>query len=243
MQPYFFPYLGYFQLINVVDKFVFYDDVNFIKNGWINRNRILLNSQAKYITVQLNGASPNKLIQEVGFTDNREKLKRTIVQAYKKAPLFEQFWPIIEDVFNYQTETISELAAFSVIKTFEYVGLTTVFEFSSQNYADTNNLRKDERLIKICKRNNATEYINPIGGTELYTKSQFGQHGIKLHFLRTNPLQYRQFGHSFIPNLSIIDVMMFNTIEQIHEMLDNFELLWKKLAAILYSNAKRRGIL
>jgi len=225
MQPYFFPYIGYFQLVNAVDKFVLYDDVSFINRGWINRNRITINGKANYITVNLQGASQNRLINEIGIIDNKAKLKKTILLAYRKAPLFEQFWPIIEDVFNYQTETISELAAFSVIKTFEYVGLTTVFEFSSQNYADTINLRKDERLIKICKRNNATEYINPIGGTELYTKNQFAQHGIKLHFLRTNPLQYRQFGHSFIPNLSIIDVMMFNTIEQIHEMLDNFELL------------------
>lgn len=225
MQPYFFPYIGYFQLVNAVDKFVFYDDVSFINRGWINRNRIIINSEVNYITVNLLGASQNKLINEIGIIDNREKLKKTILLAYRKAPLFEQFWPIIEDVFNYKTETISELAAFSVIKTFEYLGVTTVFEFSSQKYADTSNLRKDERLIEICKRNNATEYINPIGGTELYEKAQFSGHGINLHFLRTNPIQYRQFGEVFIPNLSIIDLVMFNPIEQIQEMLDNFELI------------------
>jgi hypothetical protein len=225
MQPYFFPYIGYFQLVNAVDKFVFYDDVNFIKNGWINRNRILLNNQAKYLTVNLKGASSNKLIYEVGFTDNREKLKKTILQAYSKAPQFSEVRPLIDIVLDYNTETISELAAFSVIKTCEYLGISTNFEFCSQKYVDTITLRKEERLIEICKRNNATEYINPIGGTELYEKAVFAEYGINLHFLRTNPIQYRQFSEMFISNLSMIDVMMFNSIEQILEILDNFELI------------------
>jgi hypothetical protein len=225
MQPYFFPYIGYFQLVNAVDKFVFYDDVNFIKNGWINRNRILLNNQAKYLTVHLHGASSNKLIHEVGFTDNGDKLKKTIVQAYRKAPQFSEVWPLIDIVLDYNTEIISELAAFTIIKICEYLRISNSFEFSRQKYSDTITLRKEERLIEICKRNNSTEYINPIGGTELYEKAEFANHCINLHFLKTNPIQYRQFSEVFIPNLSIIDVMMFNSIEQIHEMLNKFELI------------------
>ncbi len=225
MQPYFFPYIGYFQLVRVVDKFLFYDDVSFINRGWINRNRILINGKANYITVNLQGASQNKLINEIGIVDNRKKLKKTILQAYRKAPYFGQVWSSIEVVFDYKTESISELAAYSVIKSCEYLGIIPNFEFSSLKYADTINLRKEDRLIEICKHNNSSEYINPIGGTDLYTKAVFAEYGINLHFLKTNPIQYRQFGEVFIPNLSIIDVMMFNTIEQIHEMLDNFELI------------------
>jgi hypothetical protein len=225
MQPYFFPYIGYFQLVNAMDKFVFYDDVNFINRGWINRNRILINGKANYITVNLQGASQNKLINEIEIIDNRAKLKKTILQAYRKAPYFAEAWPFVEAVIDYNTETMSELSAFSVIKTCEYLGIKTNFEFSSLKYFDTIILRKEERLIEICKRNNAIEYINPIGGTELYEKAEFANHCINLHFLKTNPIQYRQFSEVFIPNLSIIDVMMFNSIEQIHEMLDNFELI------------------
>ncbi len=225
MQPYFFPYIGYFQLVNAVDRFVFYDDVNFIKNGWINRNKIFLNKQSKHFTVNLKDASSNKRIYEVGITDNREKLIKTIMQAYRKAPFFLDAWPVIETVLNNKTEKISELAAFSVLKTCEYLNVKTSFEFSSEKYYHSVSLRKDKRLIEICRLNNSDEYINPIGGTGLYEKVVFAEKGINLHFLRTNAIRYQQFGEVFIPNLSVIDVMMFNSIEQIHEMLENFELI------------------
>lgn len=125
MQPYFFPYIGYFQLIQAADKFVFYDDVNFIKNGWINRNRILLNSQPAYITVQLKGASSFKQINHVEFTDNREKIRKTIEQAYKKAPYFDSAWPVINECLAFKTNLISELAIHSVIQVSKYLGIST----------------------------------------------------------------------------------------------------------------------
>ncbi len=225
MQPYFFPYIGYFQLVNAVDKFVFYDDVHYINRGWINRNRVLVNGKPTYITVQLKEASQNKLINEIDFIDNRSKIAKTLRFSYKKAPFFGQVWPLIEAVLECKSETISELAAFSVIKTCEYLGINTNFEFSSQKYADTIALRKGDRLIEICKQNKATEYINPIGGTELYEKAEFAEHGINLHFLRSNPIQYRQFSEIFVPKLSIIDVLMFNSPDSIHKILSEYLLL------------------
>lgn len=225
MQPYFFPYIGYFQLVNAADKLVFYDDVNYINRGWINRNKVLVNGKPTNITVQLKGASQNKLINEIEFIDNRPKIAKTLYLAYKKAPCFEQVWSLIEDVFDHKTETISDMAAYTVKKTCEYLGVNTSFEFSSQTYADTSELRKEERLIEICKRNNVNEYINPIGGTELYEKTQFAEHGINLRFLKTKPLQYEQFGGAFISNLSIVDVMMFKSKEEIKHNLHNYKLV------------------
>jgi hypothetical protein len=225
MQPYFLPYIGYFQLVKAVDKFIFYDDVNYIKNGWINRNRILLNGEAHYITVHQKGASPNKLINEVEIIDNRHKLKKKIYNAYVKAPYFREAWPFIEKILEFETEKISELAVYSVIQTCKYLGIDTRFEFSGVEYGHTANLKLEKRLIAICNLNNASEYINPIGGIELYDKEIFLKEGITLSFLRTTPITYRQFDNLFIENLSIIDVMMFNSNESIKAMLNCFDIL------------------
>lgn len=224
MQPYFFPYIGYFQLAKAVDKFVFYDDVNYIKNGWINRNRILLNGEPCYITVHQKGASPNKLINEIEIIDNRSKLGKTISTAYHKAPCFREVWPLIQSVLEFNTNNISELAEYSVIQVCKFLGLNTKFERSSKSYSQTAYLRKEKRLIAICGINGAQEYINPIGGVGLYDKNMFMEEGSSLSFLRTSPIAYKQFGNSFVENLSIIDVMMFNSKYEIDKMLDLYVL-------------------
>jgi hypothetical protein len=225
MQPYFFPYIGYFQLVRAVDKFVFYDDVNFIKNGWINRNRILLNNRAAYITVQLNGASSFKRISYVEFTDNRGKLKKAIEQAYKKAPYFNSAWAVINDCLDLKTNLMSELAAYSVVQVSKYLVLNVLFETSSAHYLETKNLESAERIKEICRISGASRYINPIGGMELYKKDDFATAGVDLRFIKSNDIRYAQNKNEFIPWLSIIDVMMFNSPEEIREMLNQYELI------------------
>ncbi len=225
MQPYFFPYIGYFQLVKMVDKFIFYDDVNYIKNGWINRNRILLNGMAHYITIHQKGASPNKLINEIEILDNRSKLRKTIFNAYSKAPCFEEAWPLVEKVLEFETDKISELAAYSVIQTCKYLGIDIEFEFSSKEYGHTTNLKLEKRLIAICNINKASQYVNAIGGVKLYDKNIFMKEGINLSFLKTISITYKQFDKAFIENLSIVDVVMFNSGERINVMLDCFDLL------------------
>jgi len=225
MQPYFFPYLGYFQLINAVDKFIFYDDVNFIKNGWINRNRIIINNTSKYLTVQLNGASPFKLINEIEFTDNRAKLKKTLHMAYRKAPMYNYIWPLIEDCLDYKTEKISDLDIYTIKRISEYLNIKTQFEISSNKYNESRSLDKADRLKRICKKNNAKTYINPIGGQKLYNKDDFKHAQIDLFFIQPELPEYKQFSKKFIPGLSIIDVMMFNSLRKINEMFDNYKLI------------------
>jgi hypothetical protein len=225
MQPYFFPYIGYFQLVRAVDKFIFYDDVNFIKNGWINRNRILLNNQAAYITVQLKGASPFKPINSVEFTDNRGKLKKTIEQAYKKAPFFDSAWPVINTCFDLKTNNICELAIYSVEQVSQYLGLNTQFETSSQRYPYNNKLGGVERLKEISKINRASCYVNPIGGMDMYKKEDFASVGIELCFIKSENIIYKQNNMEFIPDLSIIDVMMFNSTSEINNFFSKYELI------------------
>lgn len=225
MQPYFFPYIGYFQLIQSVDKFVFYDDVNFIKNGWINRNRILINNTAGYLTVPLRQASSNKLINQIAFVDTRTKLKKTIEQAYKKAPYFDHVMNLVTECLLFRTDLIAELAEHSVVATSKFLGLNTVFERSSILYNSSQGLEKAERLIQICNLNNATTYHNPIGGQLIYDKKDFTASNIELKFLRTQKVEYTQYGKEFIPFLSILDVLMFNSVEKVKQYLNLYELI------------------
>jgi len=226
MQPYCFPYIGYFQLINAVDKFVFLDDVNFINRGWINRNKILLNGEAYLFTIPLISASQNKLINEISVAENnwRTKILKTIELAYKKAPHFNTAYELIKDVFLSSIEDISTLAKKSVCTICNYLDIHTAMLNSSVAFT-SNSLRGEERIINITKELSATDYLNLIGGKELYNKTNFLETGINVHFLKVKDITYKQYKNSFVPNLSIIDVMMFNDKETIKGYLKEYELI------------------
>lgn len=227
MQPYIFPYIGYFQLINAVDKFVFYDDVNYIKKGWINRNRILVNNEAKLFTVPVLKASQNKLINEIelGIEDKWfTQFYSTLEQNYKKAPYYEPTLSLIKTIFNQPHKTISDLATTSITHISNHIGISTVFELSSLNYANTKGMDKADRLIEITKINNAQNYINPSGGKELYQKEYFLERGVNLLFIENQINPYPQFNTDFVGGLSIIDVMMFNSITDIVNHLNSYQL-------------------
>jgi len=212
-------------MIKAVDTFVFYDDVNFIKNGWINRNRILINGEASYFTLQLKDASSFKLINEISFTDNRNKLLKSIAVSYSKAPYFNEVFDLIERCFHVEASNLSFIAINSVIQVANYLDLKTTFEISSEKYGETKGLDRAHRLIEICRINKANTYINAIGGEDLYEKSFFKQHEIELAFIKPKVIVYKQFKNDFVPWLSIIDVLMFNSIKEVHHMLDKFELI------------------
>jgi len=229
MQPYLFPYIGYWQLLNGVDTFVMFDDVNYINRGWINRNRILIDGQPKYFNVQMRGASQNQLINEVALTNDvqaAEKQVRAIELAYKKAPYFTDCFPMIAECMRFQGENLSDFVCHSIRETAKYLGINTTLLLSSEIEKD-NSLRGQDKILDICKRLGATEYWNPIGGTELYDKALFSENGMVLHFLKANgDIRYKQFKEdAFEPFLSIIDVMMFNSVDSIHEMLNEYTLL------------------
>lgn len=228
MQPYIFPYIGYFQLINAVDTFVFYDDVNFIKQGWVNRNRILVNGNDFMFTVPLQKVSPNKLILESyihkqTYIDWKDDLLATIVLNYKKAPEFEHVYEMLNTFLNLDFNSISEMAMESIKMVSAFIGIQQKFLVSSETYKNKG-LEKQERLIAICKQEKANHYINMAGGKDLYNKEIFSKEGIKLDFIQSLPIEYKQFNNEFIPWLSIIDVLMFNKRACIKEMLDRYEL-------------------
>lgn len=227
MQPYFFPYIGYWQLLNAVDKYIIYDDVNFIKGGWINRNRILVGKEAKYFNVQMKGASPYKLINEISVsTDEKiiDKNLRVVEAAYKKSPYFSEVYPEIEKVLRSGKENLAEYLAVSIRAVCNYLGIQTELIMSSELSKD-NSLKSQEKVLAICQLLEATEYYNAIGGMELYSFSEFRKKGIELKFLKSNLITYKQFGDEFQPNLSIIDVMMFNSKEKIKSYLEDYILV------------------
>lgn len=227
MQPYFFPYIGYWQLLNAVDRYVIYDDVNYINRGWINRNRILFNGNSRYFNVPLLGASQNKLINEIGVNSDEKEIKRNLsilVNCYRKAPYFSQIYPILEAVICYNTDNLSDYLGNSIFTITKYLDINTEIMFSSDLKKD-NKLKGESKIIAICKELNATDYYNAVGGMVLYHNDLFFKNEINLHFVRTNSIVYKQFDNEFQPNLSIIDVMMFNSRDQVKDMLHEYTLI------------------
>jgi len=229
MQPYLYPYLGYFQLINAVDKFIFYDDVNFIKQGWINRNKILLNGKEFLFTIPLKKESSFKLITETEINENlfknwKIKFNRTLIQAYKKAPNFEIVNDLISRTLEIDSLAISDLACGSINSVCDYLGIKTKCVKSSEQNYNNDILKSSARVIDICIKESANDYFNPIGGKELYSKEDFLQNGLDLHFICSRLKPYNQFNNDFIPSLSIIDIMMFNNQDEILKMLDCYDI-------------------
>ena len=222
MQPYIFPYLGYFQLLNEVDDFIFYDDVNYIKSGWINRNNILVSNKSKLITIPCIGASSNKKINQIKVDRRNRQFAKTVMtikQSYSKAPFFEEVYPIIADVLLSEEENLALIAAESVVQVAKYLDLNKSYYFSSSEFPTISGMERSQRLITIVKELNGQRYLNVAGGKSLYSRQEFASHGIELGFVQACLTPYKQFGEDFVDGLSIIDVLMFCSKSQIHSML------------------------
>lgn len=227
MQPYFMPYLGYWQLMNAVDVYVIYDDVNFIKGGWINRNRILNGEKVQYINVQMKGASSFKRINQIEVQRDKiyiEKTKRTVWNAYHNAPHFTETYFLLEDIFDCDKDNLASYLEYSIRKVCAHLGIDTKLLISSE-IVKNNSLKGEEKVIEICKNLGADMYYNAIGGRELYDFEHFRERGMELFFLQPGDTVYVQGGKPFVPNLSIIDVMMYNSVEEIVAMLRNYTLI------------------
>jgi hypothetical protein len=224
MQPYLFPYIGYFQLMQAVDRFVVYDDVAFIKQGWVNRNRILINGRPSYFTVPIKNASSFTLIRDTLVGDDQqharwiEKTLKTFDNAYRRAPQFGHVFPLIEAVLRKPTNRVGELAVASLKAVAGLLEIGTEWVDSSTLY-DNAQLSGEERVVAICLAERATDYVNASGGRELYDRNRFEAAGLRLHFLQPHSIEYRQFNDPFVPWLSIVDVLMFNPIETVRAFL------------------------
>ncbi len=226
MQPYFLPYIGYFQLLNAVDRYVIYDNIQYTKKGWINRNRILQNGKDVMITISLEKDSDYLDIKERVISDNfdRKKLLNQIKESYRKAPFFTEAMPLIEEIISCDETNLFHYIYNSVRKIADYLNINTEIIISSTLNID-HLLKGQDKVIAICKELNATDYYNAIGGQELYVVDDFKKENIDLHFLSTNPIEYTQFKNEFIPYLSILDVIMFNSVDAVKDLLNNYKLI------------------
>jgi len=227
MQPYFFPYVGYFQLIEAVDKFIIYDNIKYTKKGWINRNRLLQNGKDAIFTLPLKNDSDFLDVRDRELATNfsRKKLLDQIEAAYRRAPYFEQTFPLIQRIVRHEESNLFAFLRHSIARTCEHLKIATNITISS-HVPVQHDLRSQERVIAMCEAVGADTYVNPIGGTELYDKDEFKVRGIELKFIKSLPFEYRQYGNQFVPWLSIIDVMMFNCLDVIRASLQsNYEFL------------------
>lgn len=227
MQPYFFPYIGYFQLISSVDKFILYDNIKYTKKGWINRNRILLNGKDETFSLPLkrDSDSLNVCSRKLALDFPAEKMIRQIKSAYLQAPYFSQTIPLIEEIIRNKDQNLFNYLYNSISLICHHLDIKTPLIISSEVEID-HALKNQEKVLAFCRELQASTYINSIGGIELYAASVFREFGVELKFIKSLPFHYSQFGHPFVPALSIIDVMMFNPIELIREkIMTGFELI------------------
>ena len=226
MQPYFFPYIGYFHLANAVDSFVVYDNIQYTKKGWINRNRILKNGSDALISLPIKRASDYLDIRQRSMADdfNRKKMLNRIRGAYSGAPYFKLTFPLIEQIIQNENTNLFRFLHNSIVKSFEHLGIATAIRKSSD--IDINhNLKGQDKVLALCEALGASTYVNAIGGIELYSKKAFLERNIDLKFIRSNLIEYPQFKHDFCPWLSIIDVMMFNSMKDLNQHLNSYTLI------------------
>jgi hypothetical protein len=231
MQPYFFPYIGYFQLMNAVDQFVVYDNTKYTKKGWINRNRILMNGADANITLPLKKDADDIFVLERSLSESwqsdKEKLLNKIEACYRKAPYYKIVNPLIHECLNHENTNLFQFIFYSLQVIKEYLSIDTKLIISSDIRID-HSLKSEQKVLAICKALGANKYINPPGGIELYNDLSFRSEGLELLFLQPKIVEYRQFDHPFVPWLSIIDVFMFNAPDYIQTvLLKQFTLITK----------------
>ena len=227
MQPYFLPYIGYFQLIAATDVFVVYDNIKYTKKGWINRNRMLQNGSDVTFSLALKKDSDalDVVQRELSVAFDRSKLLNQFKAAYSRAPYFNQVWPLLQRVVSCQEQNLFHYIYNAIVEVCAHLELGTQIRVSSQ--IDINHhLKGQDKVLALCKALGAETYINAIGGTELYDREAFRTQGTELRFIRSCPLEYPQFGAPFVPWLSMVDVMMFNAPEQVRAIVNaRYELL------------------
>jgi len=224
MQPYFMPYIGYFQLMAAVDKYVIFDDVNYIKRGWSARNNILVNGQKHLFSISVEGGSQNNLYTQVVVIDDFLKLRKTLEMSYKKAPFFNETMELLDKVFDFEDRRFNFFMKNSYGVILDYIGIQTDLLLSS-DLSNDKELKGKDKILDICKLMGADEYYNTIAGQELYDRQEFENNGITLKFLDPTLEPYPQLIKEFIPGLSIIDVLMMNSKEDVVKLLGSYNIV------------------
>lgn len=231
MQPYFFPYIGYFSLIKNTDKFILFDPVQFIRHGWIERNRVLKPQLGwQYIAVPLVKHELSTAIKDVRINNSEDWKNRLLAQLQhykKKSPFYKQTIEVVQKGLDIETDSIVQLNYLTLKAVCDYLEIPFDCEiFSEMNLEIEQVNAPDEWALNICKALGYKEYWNPPGGMEFFDPKKYEEAGIDLKFQKVNvqPYPQRRGPENIETGLSIIDVMMFNSPEVIKDMLDDYEL-------------------
>lgn len=226
MQPYFLPYIGYWQLLHAVDQFVVYDNIQYTKKGWINRNRYLLNGRDETFSISLAKDSYSLDIRDrrIAPAFDRKKLLTRLQQAYCKAPFIKDHFPLFEEIVSYTESNLFLYLLNSIKLICSFLDIKTKIIISSSMDID-HSLKGESKIIAICKHLEDDNYINAIGGQNLYHNEMFSPEDITLSFLKTREIIYSQFANDFFPCLSIADILMFNSKRDIKTMLTEYDLI------------------
>jgi hypothetical protein len=230
MQPYFFPYLGYFSLIKHTDQFIAFDTVQFIRHGWIERNRILKPNEGwQYIKVPLAKHSRDILIKNVKIRKDepwQDLIFRQLSHYKNTAPYYFEVIDFLRQTLSYNTESISQLNLYLLFNTCVYLGIPFNGSMLSEMNLNISPVDSpDEWALYICNALGASTYLNPPGAIEIFDKNKYDKAGVELNFLKVKIIPYNQRRPHFEQSLSIIDVMMFNNRKEINNMLDDIEIL------------------
>ena len=231
MQPYFFPYIGYFSLIKHTDFWVVFDTPQFMRHGWVERNRILKPDgiEWQYVKAPLEKFGQKTAIKDLlikNTTNWEQKILAQLQHYKKKSPYYQNTLRILEEVFCTRYTSITDLNNKVLEIICKYLSIDFKYVVFSSMDLDTSMVSEpDEWALEISKSLKAEEYINPIGGLEFFDRSKYEKENIKIHFQRQNIKEYKQLKGEFVPGLSILDVLMFNSPEEINIMLDDFELV------------------
>ena len=221
IQPYLFPYVGYFQLMAACDELLLLDDVQYVTRRWINRNRILVNGEPSWITLPVRHACRDLPINERRYAREPLTARRVLHQieaAYRRAPHLASVLALVDDALTGTDDNVARINARALALVAGAVGIDTPVVLASDTRGNRG-LRGEDAIIELCRRRGATAYLNPIGGSGLYDSSRFAAAGLSLEFLQFEAPAYPQFGAPFVPRLSIVDVMMFNALATVRAMI------------------------
>ena len=223
-QPYFIPYIGYWQLIHAVDVFAIADNYNYIKSGWINRNRVLEGETIRYYNIEIDHASQNRYICDHQLKPISKELKLCQLENYyHHAPYLKQGIELMDRMFSFEGSNLADFLYNSIRLVCDYLQIGTKIVRTS-DYEQDPGFRGRDRILDYCRQMGADTYYNMIGGTSLYHFEDFREHGLKLAFLEPVPLPYRQNGE-FVFGLSILDMIMRISVDEIQEQLKSYRLI------------------
>lgn len=215
MQPYFFPYLGHFELIDRTDRWIVFDVVKYNRKSWMNRNRILHPEQGwQYISVPVHHAplgTPISDIRLVSRNQTRDQILRQLAHYRRFAPYYQQVCGLVREAFNRDgSDRLADLNVDTLATVCAYLDIRFEPEFCSRMHLDLSRIvHAGDWALEICDQLGAGEYLNPPGGKGIFNPEEWKARNISLRFTDLPNFRYACHPYAHVEHLSILDVLMW----------------------------------